>query len=190
MVYNVAVIGAGNWSKNHLIGWRAQTDVKITWVVRSTEEKARARADEWGVENSTSDYRKVLADPQVHIVDLVLPHDMHAEVTLAALKAGKHVVLEKPIAHNLADAKEIVHAARDSNLKVMIAENWNYATVIQRAKSLIDEGVIGRPFMIRSVLDLDVRGAFTGIEWRHQPGRTGGGVLIDAGIHGVSAAAS
>jgi predicted dehydrogenase len=187
MVYNVAVIGAGAWSKNHLAGWRAQKDAAITWVVRSSEEKARQRAEEWGVPNYTGDYRKVLADPNVHIVDILVPHDMHAEVALAALAAGKHIVMEKPIANNLANARDVVHAARDSKLKFMVAENWNYASMVVRAKKLIEEGAIGKPILVRAYMDLSIRGAFDGIQWRHEKDRMGGGVLIDAGTHAVSA---
>ncbi|WP_186767158.1 Gfo/Idh/MocA family protein [Devosia ginsengisoli] len=186
MVYNVAVIGAGNWSKNHLLGWRAQKDAKITWVVRSNEERAKARAEEWGVANYTADYKKVFADPDVHIVDLVLPHDLHAKLAIEALEAGKHVVLEKPLAENIEDAQRLADAAAASKLKVMVAENWNYGTFVSRAKKLLEAGAIGRPYMIRGALDLDIRYAFKGVAWRHQSERMGGGVLIDAGTHAIS----
>src|SRR5271157_2845776 len=124
MPYNVAIIGAGAWSQNHVTGWRAQPDATITWVVRSTDAKARERATLWGVPNWSADYRQVLERDDVQIVDILLPHDLHAEVACLALAHGKHVVLEKPIATTLAGARQIAEAARRYQRKVMVSENW------------------------------------------------------------------
>ena len=186
-MYNVAIIGAGVWSHNHLVGWRAQADVQVTWLVRSTEEKAKAKANAWGVPNWSGDYQQVVGRPEVDVVDILLPHDLHADVACLALAQGKHVVMEKPLATTLADAQRIADAARRYDRKVMIAENWNYSTWVRKARNVIDEGMIGTPFMVRSTLDLDVRAAFTGLDWRHRPDRMGGGALLDAGTHCVSA---
>ena len=70
----------------------------VTWVVCSTEEHARQKAQAWGVSRWTADYNEVLARDDVDIVDILLPHDLHAEVACRALARGKHVVLEKPLA--------------------------------------------------------------------------------------------
>ncbi len=187
MPYNVAIIGAGAWSQNHYIGWRAQPDVNLTWVVRSTEAKAKERAALWGVPNWSADYRQVLERDDVQIADILLPHDLHAEVACLAMAHGKHVVLEKPLAPTLSEAMQIVEAARRYQRKVMISENWVYSTMVRKARALLDTGEIGTPFMIRSVMDMDSRASFVGLDWRYSKARMGGGALLDAGTHPVSA---
>lgn len=185
--YRVAIVGAGVWSENHMLGWRAQSDVAVTWVVCSTEEHARKKAQAWGVPGWTADYNEVLVRDDVDIVDILVPHDLHVEVACRALAHGKHVVLEKPLAPTLAGALQIAAAARQSDRKVMIAENWVYASMVQKARALLTRGDIGTPFMIRSTLDMDVRAGFAGLGWRRRPERMGGGALLDAGTHCVSA---
>lgn len=186
-MYNVAIIGAGVWSQNHLTGWRAQPDVRVTWLVRSTEAKAKEKASAWGVPHWSADYKLVIERPDVDIVDILLPHDLHADVACLALAHGKHVVMEKPLATTLAEAQRLAEAARRYDRKVMISENWNYSTWVRKAHTLIREGAIGTPFMIRSILDMDVRAGFVGLDWRYRPERMGGGALLDAGTHCISA---
>ena len=186
-MYKVAIIGAGVWSQNHLTGWRAQPDIQVAWLVRSTEAKAKEKANAWGVPHWSADYKQVIERPDVDIVDILLPHDLHADVACLALAHGKHVVMEKPLATTLADARRIAEAAQCHNRKVMISENWNYSTWVQKTRTLLDEGAIGTPFMIRSNLDMDVRGGFPGLDWRYRPERMGGGALLDAGTHCISA---
>ena len=187
MAYTVAIIGAGRWSENHLTGWKAQPEVTVSWVVRSTEEGARQRAEAWKIPNWTADYKDVLRRPDIDIVDILLPHDLHAEVACQALAQAKHVVLEKPLAPTLPEARRIAEAARLHKRKVMISENWIYASMVQKAHSILTAGGIGTPFMVRSTLEMDARGAFVGLDWRFKRERMGGGALLDAGTHCVSA---
>ena len=188
MANNIAIIGAGVWAQNHLTGWRAQPEANITWVVRSTDAAARETAARWGVANASADWRAVVARDDIDIVDILLPHDMHADVACAALGHGKHVVLEKPLAVTLKDAHRIAAAARASGRKVMVSENWIYSTLVQKAKAVIDAGEIGTPYLIRTTMDMDVRGGFKGLHWRHDAARMGGGALMDGGTHCISAA--
>jgi UDP-N-acetylglucosamine 3-dehydrogenase len=99
----------------------------------------------------------VLARDDIEIVDILLPHDLHAEVAIAALERGKHIVLEKPLATTVADAERLSQAASRSGRIAMISENWIYATVVQQAKAMIPAGGIGEPFMVRSVMDMEFR---------------------------------
>jgi predicted dehydrogenase len=187
MPYNVALIGAGVWSKNHLTGWRAQSDVNISWVVRSTQARAEQMARAYGVANWSADYKAVIERDDVDIVDILLPHDMHAEVACLAIERGKHVVLEKPLATNLKDARRIAEMARIHKRTVMISENWIYSDWVQKARSVIEAGEIGEPIMLRSTMDMDVRPGFSGLDWRYSAERMGGGALLDGGTHPVSA---
>ena len=188
MTYNVAIIGAGKWSENHLAGWQAQPGVNITWVVRSTAEAAQQRATQWGIPNWSTNYKEVVARDDVHIADILLPHDLHAEAACYALAHGKDVVLEKPLAPTLREARKIAEATRAHKRKVMISENWVYSTWVQKAHGILANGDIGTPFLVRSNMDMDVRAYFTGLDWKFDQSRMGGGALMDGGIHAVSAA--
>lgn len=186
MTYRVAIVGAGVWAQNHLAGWRGLTDARVTWVVRSTIEGARATAERWNVENHGADWRAVASRDDIDIVDVLLPHDLHAEAVCFALERGKHVVVEKPLAPTLRDAQRIVDTARRTGRRVMISENWIYSTFVRKAKAAIEAGEIGKPFMLRTVLEMDVRAGFKGLAWRHDPKRMGGGALMDGGTHNIS----
>jgi predicted dehydrogenase len=187
-MYKVAIIGAGVWSANHLAGWRARGDVEVVCVVRSRAAAAEATAARWRVPSWSDDWPSVVARADVDIVDICLPHDLHAEVACAALEEGKHVVLEKPLAATLKDALRIAETTRRTGRMVMISENWIYMTLVQKAKAAIEAGEIGQPFLLRSVMDMDVRPGFKGLNWRYDAARMGGGALLDGGIHAVSAA--
>ena len=186
MTHRVAIVGAGNWSANHIAAWRRRPDVEIGWIVRSSAERARASADALGIAGSAGDYREVLGRDDVDIVDILLPHDLHVAAAVAALEAGKHVLLEKPIAVDMAGAERIAAAAKASGRVLMIAENWLFASVVRKARELIAAGAIGRVFVARSATDLDVRHMFRGNAWKNDAGQSGGGVLMDGGTHNVS----
>jgi predicted dehydrogenase len=187
-MYKVAIVGAGVWAANHLAGWRARSDVEVVCVVRSRAAAAEETAARWQVPSWSDDWQSVVGRDDVDIVDICLPHDLHAEVACAALEAGKDVVLEKPLAATLKDALRIAETTRRTGRKVMISENWIYMTLVQKAKAAIEADEIGQPFLLRSVMDMDVRPGFKGLHWRYDAARMGGGALIDGGIHAVSAA--
>jgi predicted dehydrogenase len=186
-MFNVAIIGAGVWSENHRTGWNAHHDARIACVVRSSAAAAEDTARRWGVEEWDDDYRRVLQRDDIDIVDILLPHHLHVDVALAALAAGKHVLMEKPLAITLGDAQRLIDAGQHADRKIMISENWDYASVVRWAKERLDAGDIGAPFLLRTTLEMDVRGGFTNLRWRHDAGSMGGGALLDAGTHPVSA---
>jgi len=187
-MYKVAIVGAGVWAQNHMTGWRARDDAQVVSVVRSSEERARQTAQRWGVAEWSGDYKTVLARPDIDIIDICLPHDMHADVACQALEAGKHVVLEKPVAATLEEAQRLAATARRADKRVMISENWIYAWVVQKAKAALEAGEIGDAFLVRSTMEMDVRASFQGLTWRHDPVKMGGGALLDGHIHSISAA--
>jgi len=186
VTYRVAIIGAGVWAQNHLTGWRGQPDAEVTWAVRSTIDGARATAERWKVANHGADWRAVASRDDVDIVDILVPHDLHADVACFALERGKHVVVEKPLAPTLRDAQRIAETTRRTGRRVMISENWIYSTFVRKAKAAIEAGEIGKPFMLRTVLEMDVRASFKGLTWRFDPKRMGGGALMDGGTHNIS----
>src|SRR5271168_5546288 len=127
----VGLIGTGYMGKCHALAWTGvQAAFGDSPVVRRAmlceveEELARRRADEFGFEASTADWRALIADPGVEVVSITTPNAFHAPMAIAALEAGKHVWCEKPMAPKLADAAAMAEAARRSGRVAMLGYNY------------------------------------------------------------------
>ena len=131
---------------------------------------------------SFGSYREAAADPRVEALYLCTPHYLHLEHVALAARAGKHVLVEKPIARTVAEAEEIIREARQAGVTLMVAENYRFMAVVRRAKALIEAGAIGLPRLIQ----LQEEGAFRPAGWRDSRDLNGGGVFIDGGIHKVN----
>ncbi len=174
----VAIIGAG-WIAcgRHVPAWRCIPATELRFIVDTDADVARRRAAELGLE--VASYSHVLNDPTIDVVDICVPHDLHAPMALEAIAAGKHVLLEKPLATDMVEAQKLVHAAEHARTVVMIAENWQHAPVATAAEELIRSGAIGEPFLFsgKNLCYFD-----DGVSpWRLEESKSGGGVLIDAG---------
>jgi predicted dehydrogenase len=106
--YKLGIIGAGMYGKVLMRWFRQDPRAEILWVNSASEATTKAAAEEFGVEKWTVDYREVLADPRVDAVVIATPPYLHAEQLEAALAAGKHVLLEKPMAESVASVRKIV----------------------------------------------------------------------------------
>lgn len=187
----LGIIGCGIATRD--LHWPALQKVKdkfqIAVVCNHTEPKAKEFAEMAGGVPYVLDYRDLLENPDVEAVDIVLPIHLNYQVTRDALEADKHVIVEKPLASNLSDAKKMVEfEARYSQVK-MVAENFRYHPVFHRAKSLLDEGKIGQPYAvfwdIFSYID-PLENKYAQTKWRinHQ---YPGGFITDAGVHDIAA---
>ncbi len=145
----VGFIGAGRIADLHALGYDGNADAALYAVCDTDGEWAARRAQEWGAERSFTDYRELLSDPKVDAVEVLTPHRFHAEMSVAALAAGKHVSLQKPMAVSLAEADAIVAAAARSVRVFRVFENFRYYRPYVRAKELLDEGAIGEPVSMR-----------------------------------------
>ncbi len=191
-MYKAAIIGAGTISDFHVQGWRNIPDVELSTVVDVNLVLAKEKAAKWEVKNFSSDYKEVLADTSISIVDICLPHQLHHRFTIDALEAGKNVLCEKPIALTLEHAEEIRQAETTSGKLLMIAENWYYIPAITKAYELYKSGIIGEAYNFRA--NLDFPGERNSKEssgsrnsgWRGDKELCGGGILLDAGIHTLS----
>src|SRR5262249_1725208 len=141
-----------------------------------------------GVSKHFSDWKGMLREmgDGIDAVDICLPHHLHAPAILDAAAAGKHVLCEKPMCTNLADADRIAGAVKSAGITYMSAHNQLFMPVVQEAKRLIDEGAIGRVRLVRSQ-DCFLAGGgksnpFAG-SWRAKLETQGGGELIDTGYH-------
>ncbi len=174
----VGIIGLGVIGRVHLAGYQRARGVRVVAV---TDLDAGARRGAAAVAGAV-DHRTVaelLADERVGVVSVCVPHNLHLEIALAAIAAGKHVLLEKPMALDVGECDEIIAAAERAGVTVGVSHNQLFHPPHVRARELVQSGAIGRPLMLR--MRLGIGGKFAG--WRSDPAATGGGLLIDAGVH-------
>jgi len=148
----VGFIGAGRISDLHALEYQANPDAEIVAIADLDMEQASTRARAWGCSDARiySDYRSLLDDPRVNMVEILLPHHLHAEAAIAALDAGKHVSLQKVMTRTIEEANQVVARAEASpDLAFKVFENFIFYPPIMKAKNLIDAGAIGDPVTIR-----------------------------------------
>ncbi|NLC56031.1 MAG: Gfo/Idh/MocA family oxidoreductase [Armatimonadetes bacterium] len=143
---NVAVVGAGLYGRVHLSAYRQHPRVRVLYVCDLDEERARQAAAAVGA-RATARYAEIAADPQVDAVSVTTPDFAHAEIVTAMLEAGKHVLVEKPLATDVAEARAMVAAAQASGRHLMVdfQNRWNPPLVA--AKQRIESGAFGTPVM-------------------------------------------
>jgi predicted dehydrogenase len=148
------------------------------------EAGVRAAADSLGWESHETDYRRLVERDDVGLVDVVTPGNTHREIVLAALEAGKHVICEKPLANTLAEAGEMLAAAREAGTINTVCFNYRRAPAVQLAKKLIDEGRLGtiRHWRATYLQDFIMDPEFPLI-WRLRKELAGSGALGDIGAH-------
>ena len=129
-----------------------------------------------------TDWRELLAMPEVEIVVIATLHDSLAEITLAAVEAGKHVLVEKPAARSAAELEPVMAVAEKSGIKVHVGFNHRYHRALRKAKEIVDSGVLGDLMFIRARYGHGARIGYDK-EWRANPALSGGGELIDQGPH-------
>jgi predicted dehydrogenase len=128
------------------------------------------------------DWRSLLQEPSIDLVIVATLHDSLAEITLAAVEAGKHVLVEKPAARSASELEPIIAAANTKKIKVRVGFNHRYHRSLRKAKALVDSGVLGELMFIRARYGHGGRVGYDQ-EWRADPKLSGGGELIDQGPH-------
>jgi myo-inositol 2-dehydrogenase / D-chiro-inositol 1-dehydrogenase len=187
--YGVAVIGMGKISDVHITGWKLLEDAEVKVVVDVDAARAEHKAKTHNIPSYETDFNSVVQRPDIDIIDICLPHDLHAPYSIKALQAGKHVLVEKPIATKLADAESMIAAANKAGKKLMVAESLRYSGVYEHVSDLLAKKAIGEPFLFSTRCEYFVdlsrfQGPHTG--WRSVPEKIGGGVLLESGIHNIA----
>lgn len=177
----VGLLGSQFISSIHYEALRSAPDAEVLAVASPTEAHVRAFAEKRGIPHHFTDYRRLLAMPEIDLVVLGIPNDLHCEVVLAAAAAGKHVVLEKPMALTLDECDRMIAACRKANVKLMYAEELCFAPKYVRLKGLLDSGALGRPHLVKQSEKHD--GPHT--PWFYDVARSGGGVTLDMGCHAI-----
>jgi predicted dehydrogenase len=178
-VFGVGIIGCGLIGKKRA----GSLGVQGKLVACADIDLSRARSLAFPYDAVALDnWRDLLGRPDVDIVIVSTLHDSLAEITLAAINAGKHVLVEKPAARSAEELVPVVAAAKKSNIKVHVGFNHRYHRSLQKAKEIVDSGVLGDLMFIRARYGHGARVGYDK-EWRADPKLSGGGELIDQGPH-------
>lgn len=173
------LIGSQFVSTIHAGALKRVPDAELLAVASPTEEHVRSFAAGHGIPHAFTDYRKMLEMDELDMVVVGAPNHLHCQATLDAAAAGKHVVCEKPLCMNLAEADRMIDACRRANVKLMYAEELCFAPKYVRLKQLVDEGALGRIHLIKQSERHD--GPHS--PWFWDVDRSGGGVTVDMGCH-------
>ena len=177
----VGLIGSQFVTSIHAEALRACAQAELRAVASPTPGNAEAFAKRHGIARHFTDYRELLQLQDVDMVVVGVPNDLHCAITLAAAAAGKHVVMEKPLCLNLAEADQMIAACRKAKVKLMYAEELCFAPKYVRLKALLDEGALGRPILLKQS---EKHGGPHAAHFL-DVARSGGGVTMDMGCHAV-----
>src|SRR5947209_17745814 len=144
----VGVLGAGAWARAaHVPGWRRDPRCEVAAVCDVEVDRAREFARQFGIPEATDDWQGLVARPDLDIIDVATPSHTHFELAWAALEAGKNVLCEKPVAFDFRDTLRAAELARRKGLKTKLGFTFRYSPGVRYAKSLLDEGFVGTPFI-------------------------------------------
>jgi predicted dehydrogenase len=155
---NIGLIGGGFMGRTHSNGYNRIRnffpDLAYTPVLKAVcfrnEAKLKAFADQWGYESTETDWRKLIERDDIDAVDICTPNDTHAEIAIAAAKAGKMILCEKPLARNLAESKEMVDAIAAAGVKNTVWYNYRRIPAVTLAKNIIASGKLGKIYHYRA----------------------------------------
>lgn len=173
-------------TSGHLPAFAAQgrDAVDVTAFTSRTRATAERAATQWGSGAVVDDWREVLERDDVDAVDICSPNALHAEMAVAAARAGKHVLVEKPIAVSLAEADAMIDAAREAGVVLMAAHNVRFAAPYLAAAAAVADGRVGDVVGVRAAFGHAGPQAWApGSTWFREPDVSGGGALLDLGIH-------
>ena len=187
---NVAMIGQGFMGRSHSNAWGQVNkffDPPIRPLMHTVfgqaEETPQIFADKWGWQNSSTDWRSLVASPEIDLVDVVTPTYLHAEVAMAAVTAGKHCASEKPVAATLDGAREMAAAARKAGVKTFVFYNYRRCPAVALAHLLVKEGRIGKIRHVRATYLQDWASEATPLMWRFKKELCGSGAHGDLNAH-------
>jgi predicted dehydrogenase len=197
---NIGMIGYGFMGRAHSNAYRKvnhffdlEHEPVLKAVCARDAAKAQAFADKWGYESIETDWRKLIARPDIDAVDICTPNNLHRDIALAAAAAGKMILCEKPLAMNVAEGEEMTAAVEKAGVPNVVWYNYRRVPAVTLAKKLIEEGRLGRIFHYRAVFlqdwtistDLPQGGAAL---WRLDAAAAGSGVTGDLLAHCIDTA--
>ena len=186
-MFNIGIIGCGKIAQvRHIPEYADHPQAKLAGFFDLNQDRAQALAEQWGGK-AYSSWEELLADPAIDAVSVCVANNAHAQISIAALKAGKHVLCEKPMATTLEDCEAMVAAARESGKFLMIGQNQRLTKAHQKARELVENGTLGKILTFRTTF------GHGGPEtWSVDPGKNtwffdkskaAMGAMADLGIH-------
>jgi predicted dehydrogenase len=177
----VGLVGTGFIGAIHAESLRRTSGAELWAVASRSGDRAAEFARRHGIAHAFGDYRKLLEMDELDLVVVGAPNDLHCAITLDAAAAGKHVVVEKPLCLNLAEAERMIAASRAAGVKLMYAEELCFAPKYVRLKELVDSGALGEVVLVKQSEKHD--GPHAAHFWDVE--RAGGGVTMDMGCHAI-----
>jgi predicted dehydrogenase len=197
---NIGMIGYGFMGRTHSNAYAKVNhffDLEYKPVLKAVcardEGKAKAFADQWGYESVETDWKKLIERKDIDAVDICTPNNLHAEIAIAAAKAGKMILCEKPLSMNVAEGEEMCKAVEKAGVLNIVWYNYRRVPAVTFAKQLIDEGKLGRIFHYRAVflqdwtISADLPQGGTAL-WRLDAAAAGSGVTGDLLAHCIDTA--
>lgn len=196
----IGLIGAGFMGKAHVVGysnvpklfWPAPAVPELKTICDVDEATAKDAKERFGFKQYTTDWQEIINDPEIDAVSICTPNDSHAKISIAALKAGKHVLCEKPISNSSTEAKAMAEVADEvavDGVIAMCAYQYRRVPAVVHAKKLIEEGSIGNILNVRATyLQSWSADEASPLSWRFQKKYAGAGALGDIGTHVIDIA--
>ncbi len=198
---NIGLIGGGFMGRTHSNGYNRIRnffpELEYTPVLKAVcfrnEVKLKAFAEQWGYESTETDWRKLIERDDIDAVDICTPNDTHAEIAIAAAKAGKMILCEKPLARNLAESQEMVDAIEKAGVKNTVWYNYRRIPAVTLAKNIVDSGKLGKIYHYRAnflqdwTINENLPQGGEGL-WRMDAAVAGSGVVGDLLSHCVDTA--
>ena len=179
----VGIAGLGLIAPEHATGYRRLADlVEIRGVCDVDLTRAKAFAEEFGG-RPYGNLDDLIDDSSIEAIDLLLPHALHYDAAMAVLNAGKHLLIEKPLAPTYAESVAICRRAEDVGVRFMVAENTRYMKGYQAAGRLLSDGTIGTVNHVRTNLSSWDKARLSRPDFWGRQYRTGGGLILDTGAH-------
>jgi myo-inositol 2-dehydrogenase / D-chiro-inositol 1-dehydrogenase len=180
----LGVIGCGGVTElRHLPALRRAQDFELSALADKDSARLSRVAGQSGVARSYDDYLELIENDEIDAVAVCVPPGLHAQVALAALEAGKHVMIEKPLALSLRECNLLLESgSANGSLKVMVGFNLRWHRLVREAREIIGRGELGRVKLIRTVFTSGVRLGADFADWRRRR-ESGGGALFELGVH-------
>jgi predicted dehydrogenase len=176
----IGVIGTGSISETHLNAYKSNPDAVIVAICDVNEARARQVAEKYGADKTYTDYRELLADSDIDAVSICTWNNTHAPISIAALKAGKHVLVEKPLCKTVEEALEVQETVRASGKLLQVGVVRRYDSNVQMLRNFAENGEFGELYYAKAST---IRRMGNPGGWFADVERSGGGPLIDIGVH-------
>ena len=182
MKFGLCVIGCGSFARTFARAIQGDLEHIDLYFASRDPDRAERFAGEFAGSGSFGSYETAVADDRVDAVYICTPHHLHREHARLASVAGKHILLEKPLARTAQESQAIIDSAADAGVTLMVAENYRFMPPVLAAREMVDRGDLGTLRLVQLQEDFPFQPA----QWRNEAELNGGGVLIDGGIHKAS----